>query len=212
MMQIRFAVAAVAGLIGLAVLPFAFGRLPDPGLSIWWLGLAVIACACTLVPARVLIHRLAGVLTLLPGQSGQQPALRRRTTLECAGLSVAAGYLVVLQAILRHPLVAVFGASAEPFIVEATFAVLALLLLLALLVWIYRAARPLVEGIARVALDAAFATSHSEEATDAPSRIQLAVTSTMSSAVDSDATIPSGAATTAAADEALTDSTHSRNS
>ena len=55
---------------------------------------------------------------------------------------------------------------------------LVLLVLLMLLGWIYRAARPLLEGLAWVALDATFATSVSEEATRAAVAMTQPVTPT----------------------------------
>jgi hypothetical protein len=88
--------------------------------------------------------------------------------LELARVMLAAVYVVLVQAILRHPLVAVFGPEAEPFIVEAAFAMLALLAVLFLLGWAYAVGKPLLEGMTWVALDTAFATSSDPPAEVAP--------------------------------------------
>lgn len=92
---------------------------------------------------------------------------------------IAAAYLVLIESILRHPLVAVVGAESEPFLIEAVVAVIALLLLFVLLGWIYRAARPIIEELAWQTLDAALATSSSEEVQRAASTLGPAVTPTL---------------------------------
>jgi hypothetical protein len=102
-------------------------------------------------------------------------------------LLVATTYLVLLQAIVRHPLVAVLGDNAEPFLVEAVFAIVALMVLLVLLAWTYRAAKPLIEGMAWVALDAAFATSRSEEAAQAADTIGVAARPTLAAQIAANA-------------------------
>lgn len=152
-------ITAAGSFIGLVGLQLLFGALPARDLALLWLGLALLVSAGLLAPTRPLASMLAQALSRLPGQGRQTSALARTTTRETAWLIVAAAYLVLVQAILRHPLVAVFGQSAAPFLVEATFAIFALLVLLVLLGWMYRAARPLVEDAAREALDATFVTA-----------------------------------------------------
>jgi hypothetical protein len=151
-------ITAAGSFIGLVGLQLLFGAVPAPDVALLWLGLALLVSVCLLAPTRPLASVIAQALTRLPGQARQQSAVLRATTRETAWLIVAAAYLVLVQAILRHPVVAAFGQSAAPFLVEATFAIFALLVLLVLLGWIYRAARPLVEGAAREALDATFVT------------------------------------------------------
>ena len=191
------AVAAIA--IGLFGLPLAFGRLPEPAQALVWLAVAVVDCVCLLLPTRAfesaiaqLIARLPGrgqrsassnhqttrEIARLPGRGQRSASSNHQTTREIARLMVAAGYLVLVQAIVRHPLVAVLGTDAKPFLVEALVGIFALLVLLMLLGWIYRAARPLLEGLAWVALDATFATSVSEEATRAAAAMTQPVTPT----------------------------------
>jgi hypothetical protein len=150
-------------------LQLLFGALPAPDLALLWLGLALLVCACLLASTRPLVSVVAQALSRLPGQARRASSVVRATTRETAWLIVAAAYLVLIQAILRHPLVAAFGQSAAPFLVEAMFAIFALLVLLVLLGWMYRAARPLVEGAAREALDATFVTAASEQSEPASS-------------------------------------------
>jgi hypothetical protein len=67
-----------------------------------------------------------------------------------------------------------------PFLVEAVFAVLALMVLLVLLSWLYRVARPLVEELAWVTLDAALATT----TPDSPPQSAISVDGTRQSFSD----------------------------
>jgi hypothetical protein len=150
--------------------------------------LALLDCIGLVVPTRPLVNALADVLRRLPGQRTEQPAWNRRTIVDIARLIVAVGYVVVAQAILRHPVVAVFGESTGPFIVEVAFAIVAVLVLFALLVWTFRAARPLVEGVAREALDASLATSGSEEAYETAASL-AAATRRPRTTVDAGATV-----------------------
>ena len=153
------AVFLAAGLFGLFGLPAVFGTAPERDLALLWLALAFADCVCLLPPIRPIVSALAAQLKRLPGMRGAQPTGDIRTSRELARLLAAAGYLVLFQAVLRHPLVAVFGAGVDPFLVEASFTILALLALLALLGWVYAVARPLLEGMAWLALDSALATT-----------------------------------------------------
>jgi hypothetical protein len=183
------AIVLVAAVVGLAVLPLIFADSTDPVQDVLWLVLAVITCVCLLLPTRSLADALADALISIPERRGLQTTWSRRTATELARLIVAAGYLLLLQAILRHPAVAVFGTSAEPFVIEAAIAAFAFLVLLVLLGSIYRAARPLVEGLAWTALDSLFATTRSEQATEAADTMRPVVTSTMAATPGSGATI-----------------------
>jgi len=197
------AVVAVAAVVGLAVLPLIFGKSTDPVQGVLWLALAVITCVCMLLPTRTLANALAGALMWIPERRGLQATWSRRTATELARLIVAAGYLLLLQAILRHPVVAVFGTSAEPFVIEAAIAAFAFVVLLALLGSIYREARPVVEGLAWTALDSLFATTRSEQASEAAATIPPVVTSTMAAPPGSGATITRVVTSGEAVDETL---------
>ncbi len=155
------AVLVVASLFGLFGLAAIFGGLPDPLSGLIWLALAVGCCWCALIPARSLTRAVASQLSRISGSShsGSGHDWSERATRELAGLLVAVVCIVLVQAILRRPLVAVFGVGAEAFVVEAVVGIVALLTLLLVLSWAYAIARPLVEGLARTALDTAFVTS-----------------------------------------------------
>jgi len=171
-------VLAVASSVGLFGLPLMFGSLPDPGLALLWLAVALVDGVCLLLPAPALARALASLLARLSARA-RASASSVQATSDVARLAVAAASLVLLQAIIRHPLVAVLGAGAEPFLVEALFGIFALVVLLVLLTWTYRAARPLIENVAWVALDATFATSVSEEAARAAATLAPVVTPTV---------------------------------
>lgn len=205
---IGIGIAAVAAVLGVAGLPLLFGVSPDRGQSVLWLAVAVIACVCVLLPTRGLATAVATALTAVPEQRGMQAAWSRHAATDLARLIIAAGYLLLLQAILRHPAVAVFGASAEPFVIEAAIAVFALIVLLVLLGSIYREGRPLIEGLAWSALDSLFATSGSEHVSRGAANIGPVVTSTMVAPAGSGATITRVAAQEAATDETLARSAH----
>jgi hypothetical protein len=104
---------------------------------------------------------------------------------------------LLLQAILRHPAVAVFGTSAEPFVIEGAIAAFVFVVLLVLLGSIYRNSRPLLQGLAWTALDSLFATRRSEQAPEAAETIQPVLTPTVAPPPESNATVvaPSSSAT-----------------
>src|SRR5262245_18142958 len=149
----------IISVIGLVGLPALFGALQDLGaLRAWlWLGCAVAVCIWLLAPAAMLTLTLARVLERMPAQKSNPGTL----IFQVARLLTGALYLVILQAIIRRPLVASVGAEAEPFLVEAIFAVLALLTLLIILAWVHQTARPLVEQLARCEHDNTLPTSGS---------------------------------------------------
>ncbi|MBV9357241.1 MAG: hypothetical protein JO023_17155 [Chloroflexi bacterium] len=196
-------IVVLAGVLGLAVLPLVFGGLPDRNQAVLWLALAVIACVALLLPARGLANALAAALTRVPERRGSESAWSHHTATDLARLVVAAGFLLFLQAILRHPVVAVFGVTAEPFVIEAAIAVFALLVLLVLLGAMYRAARPILEGLAWSALDSLFATSRSEQAAEAAHSIGPVVTSTLVAPEPAGATVTRVAPAEEAVDKTL---------
>ena len=155
----------IVSAIGLVGLPALFGALQDVGaIRGWlWLGCGVAVCVWLLAPAAQLTPLLARSIDRLPKQA-QVPPPASALTFQVARLLIGAVYLIVLQGIIRRPLLASVGAEAEPFLVEAVFAALALLALLTILALVHQTARPLVEGLARFALDTTLATSGSEAA------------------------------------------------
>jgi hypothetical protein len=134
------------------------------GGALWawlWLGVGVLVCMWLLLPSRVLAASLARVLGYMPLRT-EQASVRERVTADLGRLALTVVYVVVLQATLRGPLVATLGPNIEPFIVEASVAIVAFVALLILFGWAHRVSRPLVEGLAWVALDSLLATSGSE--------------------------------------------------
>lgn len=165
---------AAASLLGLVALPSALAQGPvdAPVLAdrvrlpeTVWLAAALVVAVWLLAVAPALARALAGLLARLNVRRGvlagpAPPAAGAAESL--ARWLVAAGYVVLASAILRRPLVAVLGARLDPASVEAVFAAGALALLLLVLLWLHRSARPLVESAVWYALDALVATSGSE--------------------------------------------------
>lgn len=154
----RLAFAIGAGLVGLVVLPLVFGGLPDATQGVVWLGLAITDVVCLLAVVLLLIGPLASLLLCLP-INGLPLSVVRGTAQNVARLAVAAMYLVLMQAVLRRPLVAVFGTSADPFVIEASVAIAIMLVVALVLIWLHAAASPVIEDVARHVLDASLATS-----------------------------------------------------
>jgi hypothetical protein len=156
-------VACVFGLVGLPSL----ARSVDPGATnSWlWLALAGLVSVSLFVPASGFVAVLDRLLARAHVPGGY-PLLARPARIEIARLILAGAYLVVIQAMLRRPVVATFGSAAEPFVIEATWGALALVALVVLMGWMHHAARPLVEGAARSTLDVLLATTGSDAATE----------------------------------------------
>ena len=152
--------AVVASTIGLVGLPFVFARADLVASGAWmWLVLATASGVWLIALAPVFA---GGLRQLLARVSTRTTRGTHQATVEVSRLLLAAAYVVLLQAILRRPLVAVIGVDAEPFVVEGCLAAVALLALLVLLGQIHRAGRPLIEGLASSTLDALLATTGSE--------------------------------------------------
>jgi hypothetical protein len=197
---VRSVVTAISGAIAASLfgllLPLAFAAQDSPALALVWLALSLLIGVCLLVTARPITGALAATLAGLLSKT-EQSTWTPRATGDVARLLVAASYVVLLQAILRHPLVAVFGPEADPFLVEAVIGLLALLLVMALLSWMYAAAKPLLEGLATNVLDAAVATAPASAAPTLVRDTQATVLSPRRPASDDQATqlAPDAAAT-----------------
>jgi hypothetical protein len=154
----RLLLAIGAGLFGLVVLPSVFGGFSDPTQAVVWLGLAVTDGAILLAVALLLMGPLASLLLRLPVNGLPLPVVHGAMQ-NVSRLVVAAVYLVLVQAILRRPLVGVFGSSADPFAIEAAVAITVMLIVSLVLVWLLSAARPFIEDVVRMMLDASLATA-----------------------------------------------------
>lgn len=162
----------VAGLVGTFALPaVAGGATPTGGgpsvAAVAWLAGGLLVSAWLLVMGPGLVAGLAHLLDQLIASDGSTVA---RQTAVRAGTGVAARWIVavvevvLIQAVLRRPVVAVAGTLADPSTVDAVFAAGTLILLIVILIWLHRSARPLVEAATWQALDALIATSGSERA------------------------------------------------
>jgi hypothetical protein len=164
----------VAGAVGLVGLPLVFGSITRGG-AIWawlWLGMGVLVGIWLLLPSRVLAAGVARLLGQVPVRS-PEPGHGEHVAADIGRLTLSAVYVIVLQATLRRPMVAALGAGVEPFLVEASIAVVAFVALMIVFGWALRVARPLLESLAWTALDSLLATSGSE-ATDAVDRAHQA--------------------------------------
>ena len=191
-----------AALVGLLALPTVLGQgafsaggvIPDsPAQRIGGLVVAVAVAVWLLAVAPTLVRALADLLASLQVRSTAAAAVANLSPAAIAGAFarglVAAGYVLLVQAILRQPLVAVLGVYLDPVSVEEVFAALALALLLVVLYRIHLAARPLVEAAVWSALDALVATSGSESA-GYPTVAEVEAATV--AAQDGDATRPAG--------------------
>ncbi len=171
--------AALASTIGLIGLPFIFTSLSNLDLAHTWLWLAIaIGVSGWLLAVAPVISRCLGQLLAQVPAPGLPPERLSRAAADVGRLVVAIGYLVLVQAIVRGPLVAIsIGSGADRFNVEATFAATALIALFGLLGWLYQGARVLIEGVASGALDSVLTTVDSDATTaPAPRTLVPAVT------------------------------------
>jgi hypothetical protein len=161
-------IAATA--VGLLIAPSVLAHDVQSQAPGWqelaWLTLAVLVVAWLVALFPALGRQLGRHLERL-----SIPSAPARADLPLLSrLALAAGYVLLIQAILRRPLVLVLGPTLERFVVEATFAAAMLLVVFGLLVALHRAGRPLVSALAWLALDTAFATSGSAAPLAAPIR------------------------------------------
>ena len=184
----------VAVLLGLFALPaivdgggiqaVSVGGSPATPAIVWLVGALVIS-VWLVVSGPALA---AGTTHLLERLVAPDGASAERRSVTRAGAGVAAGWIVavvevvLIQAVLRRPVVLVVGTLTDPSTVDAAFAAGTLILLILLLIWLHRSTRPLVEAATWQALDALVATSGSERAQalaeEADTRLATALAST----------------------------------
>ncbi|MGI9148092.1 MAG: hypothetical protein ACR2IK_16320 [Chloroflexota bacterium] len=159
----------LAAAVGLIALPLVFSGWSDVrGAPAWlWLAASALVGAWLVLPGPVLARELARTLTRLPGQP-PPPVGARPSTLSVSQRLLAVGYVVLVQAIMRRPLVLALGPTSEPLVVEAIFAIIALLVLLVVLALLHQVGKPLVEGLVAFGLDAIVATTGSDVPDPAP--------------------------------------------
>jgi len=186
--------AIVATLLGLFALPAivdggsiqaaSVGGGPAIPAIVWLVG-ALLISGWLVVCGPALTGGTTHLLERLVAPDGASAGRRSATQ---AGAGVAAGWIVavvevvLIQAVLRRPVVLVVGTLTDPSTVDAAFAAGTLVLLILLLIWLHRSTRPLVEAATWQALDALVATSGSERAQalaeEADTRMETALAST----------------------------------
>jgi hypothetical protein len=150
---LNIVLAVVCAAIGLVALPFTFGTAAMPWATPVWLAAAVLLAVCLLALLPRLSRPLATAITRQT--SSVTPSQNRLV----AQLIVLGVLLVVVQAILRRPVaLLVSGGERTSASLEAAIAATALTLVLALLVWLYQTARPVVQSVTLRAIDAAIPT------------------------------------------------------
>jgi len=188
-----YASAVVAVIIGLLILPAIFHALgahevrvsdPVPVLDVVWLILGV-ALSVFLVGSRgAMLKQLSGVVRARledlqrnsdPIAVGDDPtrSLAINTNLPLAGASTAARlfdivFLLVIQAIIREPLVGVVSSWVPEAMVDGAYVVVIVLLALVLLMNVRSVSRPLLDYLLWLGLDTAvptagFGTSNASE-------------------------------------------------
>jgi len=210
---------AIATLLGLVLLPTLLGQgfgigqgtggTPEP-LSAVWLAVAIVLVVWLFVVGerltRFLDARLSQSLAFRVRAGSETPTTKVPETRLFVSLVLVIGYALLGEAILRQPLAAVLGVYVEPTQVDAIVATVVLVLVLALLIGLYRTARPLIKAAAWYALDGVLATSGSDrvqrfyEADDT----RAAITAVAAGAPRlSDATVASGEPTRLASDATI---------
>ena len=165
----------VAALLGLVLLPTllgpglgigqGLGSISEP-LAVVWLAVAIALVVWLLVIvealSRLVDAHLASFLAARTRAAAQDTAAMLPEARLLSILVLVIGYILLGEAILRRPLATVLSVFVEPSLVDAVVAAVALVLVLALLVWLYRTARPLVKDATWYVLDGILATSGSD--------------------------------------------------
>lgn len=166
---IQLVVAAILGLVVFPSLAAALKRYDVlignrvSAVDTVWLVVAIVLCGVCLW-ARASLSATLGqtVRGLIAGTPARQPtALRSRATsvdLPALGLAIGSGVfdlmlLLVIQGIIRVPLVDVVSAYQPRAVVDGAFVVLVFVIALVILVGLYRAGKPLTEYLVAVGLD-----------------------------------------------------------
>lgn len=148
--MINLALAVVCAALGLIALPLVFSSA-----VVVWLVAAVVVAICLLLLIPRLSRPVAlGMQAQLASSSGVTPSQTRLA----AQLLVVGITLLLVQAILRRPLSLVLGGQIGATTYEASVAATGLTLVLAIAVWLYETARPVVQAATLRAIDAAIPT------------------------------------------------------
>jgi hypothetical protein len=156
-------VAAMCAVLGTVALPLVFGGAAAPWQTPVWLALST----ATSVYLLVLMPRFSQLLADQLGRRLQATqAIPPSQIRLLARLFLFAVVIDLIQSILRRPVALLLGGERSSAPVEAAVAAVALALLLALLVWIYQTARPIVQSMTLRAIDAAIPTVGTQSVMD----------------------------------------------
>jgi hypothetical protein len=165
--------AALCAAVGIVALPLLFGSSPSLLATIVWLVAAIVTSVLLIALALQLSAPLANaILHRLSADSITSSQALLLARLLMIGLA-----LVATQSILRRPVALLIGGSgrsATP--IEAGIAAAALAAVLALLVWMYETARPMVQAATLRAIDAAIPTTGTALVAE-PTRTSMSVVS-----------------------------------
>jgi hypothetical protein len=142
----------VCAAIGVVGLPLAFG-IDGGGATAWTTAIWLVAAIIVSLPILWFTRPLGDALGLAWDRGLALPSQSRLV----ARLLMLGLALIITQASLRRPLALMLGGTSSAA-VEAAIAALALATVLALLVWVYETARPMLQALTLRALDAAIPT------------------------------------------------------
>src|SRR5579871_1760289 len=131
------------------------GKDMSDALNLAWLVASILVSLAIIV----LAVRLSRPLAELFGQSLKSTSITPSQTLLLARLLLIGLALIVAQALLRWPLALLLGRDGSALQVDAGIAAAALAGVLALLVWMYQTARPMLQAVTLRAIDAAIPTT-----------------------------------------------------
>lgn len=169
---VTIVLAALCAAIGMIVLPLLFGSAPSQLATIVWLLAAIVVSVLVIALTLQLSNPLArAILKTVSADSITVSQERLLARLLLVGLA-----LVATQSILRRPIAILLGGDRSAIPIEAGIAAAALAVVLALLVWMYHAARPMVQAATLRAIDAAIPTTGSTLVAE-PTRTSMSVVS-----------------------------------
>jgi hypothetical protein len=160
---VSIVVVGACAAIGIVALPLVFSQpflAAAPWSTLVWLAIAILLSVYLLAVAWPRLSRSLAVefgrrVTTSTGGPTVTPSQIRLV----ARLVVLGATLVIVQAILRRPLALLLGGGERGSAsFEAAIAATVLALILALLIWLYQSARPMIQAVTLRAIDAAIPT------------------------------------------------------
>jgi hypothetical protein len=164
--------AVLCALIGMVALPLLFGPSPGQLATIVWLVAAIVVSVLLIALALQLSAPLSSAIL----RAVKADSITRSQALLLARLLMIGLALVATQSILRRPIALLLGGDRSATPIEAGIAAAALAAVLALLVWMYQTARPMVQAATLRAIDAAIPTTGTALVAE-PTRTSMSVVS-----------------------------------